>query len=143
MTGEKCLVELDEVLKYLVKEELEKIPVEIRDAISSQKDKEYEWKYDETKPLNEQNLNRGTIVMLSYLSMKYMQTKEQKALMEEYHKLNEHAKKQEQISNNDNLMSEEIKEGKEEIKTDEQLIKMEEEKWYQKLFNSIKSLLKR
>ena len=62
----KRLVEVDEVLKHLSEEDLAKIPQEIKKMISDNKDKNYIWKYDETKPLKDQNLNRDTIIFLSY-----------------------------------------------------------------------------
>ena len=89
MEYEKCLVELDEILKHVNAEELKKIPDEIRKAINEKKDKKYKWNYDESKELNEQNINRKTIAMLSYLNMEYLLNKEQKLIMEELHKLNE------------------------------------------------------
>lgn len=74
----KRLVEVDEVLNYLSDEDLEKIPEEIRNLIKENKDKDYVWQYDETKPLKEQGLNRDTIAFLSYLNMEYLLNEEQK-----------------------------------------------------------------
>ena len=79
----KRLTEVDEILSYLPDEDLLKIPNEIRTAIKENKDKEYKWKYDETKPLKEQNLNRDTISYLSYLNIQYLLNDEQKELMSE------------------------------------------------------------
>ncbi len=73
-----CLVELDEILRHLNDEELAKIPYEIRQSISEQKDKQYIWNYDESKGLYEQNINRKTIKMLSYLNIKCLLSEEQK-----------------------------------------------------------------
>ena len=89
MEYEKCLVELDEIFKYLKDEEKRNIPYEIRKAIKEKKDKHYHWNYDESKTLNEQNINRKTIAMLSYLNMEYLLNEKQKKLMEEIHKFNE------------------------------------------------------
>ena len=89
MEYEKCLVELDEILKYLENEDKKKIPSEIRKAIHEKKDKKYNWTYDESKNLNEQNINRKTIAMLSYLNMEYLLNDEQRKLMEELHQFNE------------------------------------------------------
>ncbi len=85
----KRLVEVDEVLKYLSEEDLSKIPEEIRQLIKDNKDKEYVWEYDDTKPLKEQNLNRDTIAFLSYLNMEYLLNEKQKQYMEQLHELNE------------------------------------------------------
>ena len=89
MDYRKCLVELDEILKYLNDDEKKNIPYEIRKAIHDEKDKNYNWSYDESKTLNEQNINRKTIAMLSYLNMEYLLNEEQKKLMEELHEFNE------------------------------------------------------
>lgn len=60
MEHEKCLVELDEILKHLEEEDLIKIPYEIRTAISEKKNKQYSWNYDESKTLNQQN---GSVII--------------------------------------------------------------------------------
>lgn len=89
MEYQKCLVELDEILEHLREEEQKKIPYEIRNIIKREKDKKYKWNYDETKSLREQNINRKTIAMLSYLNLEYLLSKEQKVVLSEIHKLNE------------------------------------------------------
>ncbi len=101
----KCLVELDEILNYLSVENLEKIPIEIRNSINEHKDKEYIWKYDETKELKEQELDRKTIAMLSYLNMEYFLNEEQKEFMQNLHNLNEQKREKEKQEkyNPDNL----------------------------------------
>ena len=91
---EKRLVEVDEVLSYLSEEDLNKIPEDIRNLIKENKDQNYKWEFDETKELKDQNLNRDTIIILSYLNMEYLLNEEQKKLMEQIHEYNE--KKQEQ-----------------------------------------------
>ena len=90
---EKRLVEVDEVLSYLSEENLNKIPKEIRDLIKENKDKNYTWKFDETKKLKDQDLSRDTIIILSYLNTEYLLNEEQKKLMEEIYEFKE--KKQE------------------------------------------------
>lgn len=85
----KRLVEVDEVLNHLSEENLAKIPQEIKKMISDNKDKNYVWKYDETKPLKDQNLNRDTIAFLSYLNMEYLLNEKQKEFMKKIYKDNE------------------------------------------------------
>ena len=85
----KRLVEVDEILKYLSEEDLSKIPEEIRQLIKENKDKEYTWQYDETKPLKDQNVSRDTIAFLSYLNMEYLLNEQQKAFMQQLHETNE------------------------------------------------------
>lgn len=89
MEHAKCLTQLNEVINHLGSEYFEKIPQDVKNAIAEQMDKNYIWKYDETKELYEQELDRKTIAMLACLNMDYLLNEEQKKLMEEYHKLNE------------------------------------------------------
>lgn len=91
----KRLVEVDEVLNHLSKENLDKIPKEIKTLIKENKDKDYVWHYDEDKPLKDQNLNKDTIAILSYLNIEYLLNEDQKNLMKQIHKYNEQKKEQE------------------------------------------------
>lgn len=84
----KRLVELEEVLKHLSKEDYEKIPDWLIKGIKDNKDESYMWNYDENKTLKEQNIAHDTIVMLSFINIKYLLTEEQKKLMKEFYKLN-------------------------------------------------------
>ena len=53
MNFEKALVEVEEILKYLVDYERQKIPNEVFEFITKNKDKNYNWELDKTKKLNE------------------------------------------------------------------------------------------
>ena len=139
----KCLVELDEVLYNLSNEDLKKIPEDIRDSIKEQKDKTYTWKYDKSKTLNEQKIDRKTIAMLSYLNMEYLLNEEQKELMKKFHKSNE--EKLEKIKQN-KYKSEDIFKNSYEVKERENvaLIEVKKEKnFIQKLIAKLKLLFKR
>ena len=72
----KRLVEVDEILNYLAQDDLMKIPEKVRNAIKENKDKEYFWKYDESKALKDQEVSRDTIAFLSYLNMEYLLNEE-------------------------------------------------------------------
>lgn len=151
----KCLVELDEVLKYLNTEELEKIPYEIRNAIKEKKDKNYVWNYDESKDLSDQNLNRKTIAMLSYLNMEYLLNDEQRMLMEKLHRLNEEKLEREKSKkyNPNNIFKNNVNEKTERIGTVDDSLEIEknekvkmvvkEEKWYEKIFKTIANIFSR
>lgn len=145
MEDEKCLVELDEILKYLDKQELEKIPYDIRKSINEKKDKNYIWKYDESKELKNQNINRKTIAMLSYLNMEYLLNEEEKRLMENLHKFNE--EKLENIKKQkfkvDNIF--ENKAGNFDKKTNEeiQLIKIQNQRWYERFVAIVRSFFRK
>ena len=99
MEYKKCLVQLDEMLDFLSKEDLNKIPNDIRKKIKSQKDTEYKWKYDSSISLKEQNLSRETIAMLAYLNMQYLVSEEQKLLLQQMHNYNEQKLEEEKSKN--------------------------------------------
>ena len=83
------LVEIDEILSYLNEDELEKIPEEVRNYIKENKSTDYIWEYNQDKPLEEQNISRETLALLSYLNMKYLLNEQQRKVMEQIHKYNE------------------------------------------------------
>jgi len=103
----KRLVEVDEVLSYLSEENLNKIPEDVRNLIKENKDKDYTWKFDETKELKDQDLSRDTIIILSYLNMEYLLNEEQKKLMEQIHEFNERKQEKEKQEkyNEDNIFN--------------------------------------
>lgn len=143
MEYEKCLVEVDEVLNHLSKEELNKIPEDILKSIKKHKDKEYIWKYDESKQLEEQKFDRNTIVILSYINMEYLLSKEQKDLMEKIHELNEQNftnEIQEKYDSKD-LFKNKNKTNIN-VENENAIAKLENNKWYNKMFSFIKRIFK-
>lgn len=142
MEYEKCLVEVDEVLNHLSKEELNKIPEDVLKGIKKHKDKEYMWKYDESKQLEEQKFDRNTIVILSYINMEYLLSKEQKDLMEKIHELNEQNfanEIQEKYDSKDLFKTK----TNTKVENENAIAKLENNKWYNKIFSFINRLLKR
>ena len=136
MKYQKCLVELDEVLSYLSEKDLQKIPEDVRSAIKAQKDKSYIWKYDKNKELKDQNLNRETIAMLSYLNMEYLLNDKQKEFMKNIHKMNEEKaeKEKQEKYNQDNLF---------EHNTNEVAMLEYKETFIKRLINKIKNLFRK
>ena len=93
----KRLVEVDEILRHLSKSDYNKIPEKIKKAIEEGKNKEYIWKYDNTKKLKDQDVPDDTIAILSYINMEYLLNEEQKEFVKNVHRQNE--KKRIQINN--------------------------------------------
>ena len=85
----KALVELDEVLNRVPKKDLEKIPEDIRQSIKENKDKNYNWKYDDSKSLKEQSISEEAMQMLAYLNTEYMLDSKQRELMNKIFELNQ------------------------------------------------------
>ena len=139
----KRLVEVDEILNYLSKENLEKIPEDVRQSIKENKDKEYVWKYDENKPLKYQNVSRDTIAFLSYLNMEYLLNEEQKAFIENMHKMNEKKLEEEKREkyNPDNIFK-----NSEDLHRDAQNVQDEQEivmtQYKESIFTKIKNWFK-
>ena len=143
MEYKKCLVQLDEVLNYLSIENIEKIPLEIRNSIKQQKDKEYNWKYDKSKALKEQELDRITVALLSYLNMEYLLNPEQKEYMETIHKINEQKiekeKQKQDRYNYDNLFNNKTSTAIQEENISENVAIVEyKESLFKKIINKIK-----
>lgn len=134
----KCLVEVDEILRHLKEEDLEKVPVDILEAIKESKDKEYTFKYDETKSLKEQDISRDTIAILSYINTEYLLSENQRKIMEEFHKLNDIKKESDKIGN-DNVFKTKDESPVEKVAP---LAEVKELKWYEKILNFFKSLFK-
>ena len=141
MEYEKCLVEVDEVLNHLSKEELNKIPEDVLKGIKKHKDKEYMWKYDESKRLEEQRFDRNTIVILSYINMEYLLSKEQKDLMEKIHELNAQnfANEIQEKYDSKDLFKTKTNTN---VENENAIAKLENKKWYNKMFSFIKRIFK-
>ena len=144
----KCLVQLDEILNYLSLDNLEKIPFEVRNSIKQQKDKEYIWKYDKRKALKEQELDRKTVALLSYLNMEYLLNPEQKEYMETIHKINEQKiekeKQKQDRYNYDNLFNNKTSTVIQEENISENVSILEyKESLFKKIINKIKIFLKK
>ena len=141
MEYEKCLVEVDEVLNHLSKEELNKIPEDVLKGIKKHKDKEYMWKYDESKRLEEQRFDRNTIVILSYINMEYLLSKEQKDLMEKIHELNEQnfANEIQEKYDSKDLFKTKTNTN---VENENAIAKLENNKLYNKMFSFIKRIFK-
>lgn len=133
---EKRLVEVYEVLKYMPKDEVDKIPEDLKDAIRDGRDLSYEWHYDETKKLVEQDLHTDTIAMLSYINMEYILTSEQKKILEQSHILND--KIQEFKTGCVEEVTESIPESNIKIESNELVMKEEKETFFSKIKSSIK-----
>ena len=144
MEYKKCLVELDEILNMLSKEDLDKIPNDIKEAIKEQKDTNYIWNYDSTKSLSNQKLDRQTVAMLAYINMQYLVNSEQKALLEDMHKFNEQKLEKEKAEkyNSEELFKERNNTNTEQNKN-VMMIEIKKEKWYKRFFSNIIKLFKR
>lgn len=85
----KRLVEVDEIIKNMPKEDFDKIPNDLISIIRKNKDSNYVWKYDKSKKLADQNLSKDTIAILAYINTEFILENEQRMLMRNIHYFNE------------------------------------------------------
>lgn len=137
----KRLVEVDEVLNHLTINDYSKIPYDIIRIIKENKDTEYKWSFNENKRITEQNLNRDTIAILSYINMEYLLNQEQKEFMKKVHESNEKKSEEQKrlLYNVDNIFKDKNKTN---YNKEENIVALVE---CQKItiFNRIKSFLKK
>lgn len=91
----KRLSELDVLLDYMDDNDWLKIPDEVIFYIKNNKDKQYVWKYDESKSFEEQEINEDTFAILTSLIIKYVANEEEKVQIKQLLTENTNDKKQE------------------------------------------------
>ena len=84
----KRFVEVEEVLNHLSRADYNKIPMDIKELIKNQKDKNYYWRYDESKTLENQKLHSDTIAIVSYICAEYLLSEKQKLFVNQIHSMN-------------------------------------------------------
>lgn len=136
----KRLVEVEYILKKLENQYLEKIPQKIWNYLDKNKDKNYIYKYDDTKMLKENNLNIDTIAILTYINIKYLLDENQKnelnALIIKDRIIEDEEKRK--LYNTDDIFKNVKKENNEK----NSLVEVKIEKWYQKLFSFFYNMFK-
>lgn len=95
-TYAKAYTEVLEILKYLPKEEYNKIPRNKIEFYDKHKDKDYIFRFDETKPLNEQYISREANAVVVTLFRDYFASETQKEKLENILK-NNYIKQQEEL----------------------------------------------
>ena len=137
----KRLVEVDCILKKLDDEYINKIPQEVWDFITENKDENYVFKYDDNKTLAEQNLTIDTISILTYINMEYLLEEEAKRELLDLLKNDEITAEQKKRKkyNPDDLFNNRKAMQKEQVS----LVEVKIEKWYEKLFLFFKNMFRK
>lgn len=142
----KRLVEVECVLQKLVQNDKEKIPQKVWDYIENNKDSKYIFEYNDSKSLEEQNLNIDTIAILTQINMEYLldenEKKEMKKLLKQDEQYLEQQKRKEyemKYGSNEIFKKEEQSNTN---KTEEKAIAKidEKNKWYQKIISFFKKI---
>ena len=112
MNKKNSYVEILEILKYMDKIYVDKIPKELIKFFEENKANNYSFKFDSTVELDKQNLNDNTLALLAMLNLNYWckDEKERKEMLKIY-------------SENDKKIEAEMKVNKELVKTIENIKK--------------------
>lgn len=133
----KAYVEILEIIKYMEPECVNKIPKGLIEFFERQKDKNYEYHFDEEKDFSEQKISEETGGLLAMLALNYIANEENKEKIKEILIKNEeeYQKELREKYNPDNLFKD-----KQNIEENEpkQIILVEEKPWYKKILNKIK-----
>lgn len=139
--------EVNEIIKMMPDELTNKIPSKFKKMLEDERDKEYNPNIQE--PLENQKLKNETIIILGLIYRDFLCSPDEKRRLQE--------KDARELQEVQKAIEEEIREkynpddifkNKREIKNEEQteeksLTVLQEEKWYQKIFNIIKGIFKR
>ena len=142
--------EINEIFKYLPKEEVEKIPSKLREFFKKVSSKDYVTNINPDLPLDEQNIKEKTKDIIALIYRNYWCSEEERKELDQ--KLIENDKKFEEelrekynpdniFKNNVTTTKKEEPEVKEE-KIEQSLVPQETEKWYQRFLNMIKRWFK-
>jgi len=145
----KAYTEVLEIIKYLPKEERDKIPAEKIKFYEQNCDKEYEFTFDIEKPIDEQNTLRETNAIVVVLFRDYFATTEQKEKLEKILQQNEEKHQQElrEKYNPDNIFKKPENRKNEEAETTETMALVEVKKdnvikeIFKKIINFIRGVL--
>lgn len=138
--------EINEILKYLPKEEVEKIPSKLREFFKEVSSKDYVTNINPNMPLDKQQIKEKTKDIIALIYRNYWCSEEERKELDQ--KLIENDKKFEEelrekynpdniFKNNVTTTKKEEPEIKEE-KIEQSLVVQETEKWYQRFLNMIK-----
>ncbi len=130
---------------YVILTELqlfEKLPKEIQRYIINTKSNDHIFVFEKNMPIQFQTVNKNTMVVLSYLYLKYInENSEVKRKLLDKYKNNE-IQYQEELRKKYN--PEDLFKNKKESKPEEtSLVEVKKEKWYEKMFSFLRKMFKK
>ncbi len=135
----KSYVEVLEILKYIPKEDLEKVPKDIMYTLKKCAAKEYIFKINKSVPFEEQNLMKETKAILANFFRDYWATDFQREQILIKEKQDEYELENNKIKINYDKV---FKNKKIEGKPKTEIAVTPEKKWYDKFLNYIKKIFK-
>ena len=97
----KAYAEVSKILKYLPKEDYDKIETKFINMLENKKDKNYIYELDDTKEIENQNILKETRTILAYIFFHYLGTPEENVRIKQKFKqdiINDEKQKQEMYS---------------------------------------------
>lgn len=139
----EAFAEVEQILNLMPTNLSNKIPLGFKQIISSEKSKTYHPKISE--PIDECQLKDDTIIILAIIYRDFLCSKEkrEKLITRDSNKLLEFENKLREKYNPDDIFKNKVKIINEEQTEEKRLTVIQEEKWYQKIFNIVKKLFKR
>ena len=138
----KAYVEVLEVLKYIPKEDFEKVPKDIIETLENKKDMEYKYKLNKDVAFENQILMKETKAILANFFRDYWATPEQRNAIKEKERKEEWEEEQNKIKIDYDAVFKRNT-NKAPTKKETQIIVKEEKKWYEKFVDWIKNIFKR
>lgn len=144
----KAYAEVDKILSYMEIKYVEKIPKKMRELFKSEKLQGYEPKIEKDLPLDQQNLQRKTLAILTLLNLNYWceNQEEKQELIKAYSENDKKREKEMREKYNPDNIFKKNNAAKEMEKVTEDvtlLVEYKEESFIKKLLNKIKRLFKR
>ena len=143
--------EINEILKYLPKEEVEKIPSKLREFFKEVESKDYVTNINPDLPLDEQNIKEKTKDIIALIYRNYWCSEEERKELDQ--KLIENDRKfEEELRekyNPDNIFKNNVTTTKKEesevkeAKIEQSLVPQETGKWYQRFLDMVKKWFKK
>lgn len=139
----EAFAEVEQILNLMPTNLSSKIPLGFKQIISSEKSKTYHPKISES--IEECQLKDDTIIILAIIYRDFLCSKEkrEKLITRDSNKLLEFENKLREKYNPDDIFKNKVKIINEEQTEEKRLTVIQEEKWYQKIFNIVKKLFKR
>lgn len=140
----RAAVEVNEVLRHFSKDMLEKIPISLKNYLLDIEDWDYEFIYDESKKLEEQNLSKTAIGIIGLIYKDYICTQKEKTDYEK--ELNNFMIEQENLKrekySSQNLFKEAQEKIDKKVNENKQLVVYNKKSLLSKILEKIKKFLK-
>ena len=135
--------EIDEFLELLDEKTRNEVPTKLREFFKKEKDNNYHKGINPNISIKEQNLKKETLALIALLNLQYWckDEKEKERLKQVYaSNENRHQEELREKYNPDNIFK---NANTEKVKEEVALVEVKEDKWYKKLFNFFRKIIRK